>query len=280
MKTGKDSISKQTVLITGAAGGLGKAFAMECARRGWDLFLTDQPGHSLENLARILESTNHTTVHTFACDLAEPGSYSLLLGELQQKHTTITMLINVAGIDFEGLFIHQTLQDLQTMVRLNVEGPLALMHEVIAFRDPQQPFRIVNVSSMAAFYPMPVKATYAASKRFLLDLSRALNLEYKSQNASVTALCPAGMPTNTQCIQSIHAQGWIGYVTTLDTGRVAYETIKAALKGRSIVVPGMVNRLVNLIGSLVPVSLKMKLIAERWTSVRSKRVSLGEVGQI
>ncbi len=190
------------------------------------------------------------------------------------------MLINVAGIDFEGLFVHQSLRDLQTMVRLNVEGPLALIHEVIAFRDPQQPFRIINVSSMAAFYPMPVKATYAASKRFLLDLSRALNMELKSQNASVTALCPAGMPTNPHCVQSIHAQGWIGYITTMNTGKVAYETIEGALKGKSVVVPGMVNRLVNLVGLLVPTSLKMKLISERWTSVRSKRVTLGELRQV
>ncbi len=85
MKSHKDVYSNQTVLITGAAGGLGKAFAVECARRGWNLFLTDQPGNSLENLARILESTYHITVYTFACNLADPGGYCLLLGELEKK---------------------------------------------------------------------------------------------------------------------------------------------------------------------------------------------------
>lgn len=280
MKTNDRSNHKQTVLITGAAGGLGKAFAVECARRGWNLILTDQTAGSLENLARVLESLNQIKIMTFASDLADPNGCSQLVTELINNHINVTMLINVAGIDFEGLFMNQALKDLQTMVRLNVEGPLALIHEIIKLRDKQSTFRVVNVSSMAAFYPMPVKATYAASKRFLLDLSQALNVELKGENVSVTALCPAGMPTNPHCVESIHAQGWAGQITTMNTGKVAFMTIEAALKGRPVVIPGMVNNFLQMISRLVPTQIKMKLISERWKAVRAKRITNGELAQI
>lgn len=280
MKTTLEFKSKQTVLITGAAGGLGKAFAVECARRGWDLWLTDRPVIHLENLSRTLENAYHVSVRTFACDLAVPNGWTLLMNALRESHVGVTMLINVAGVDFEGLFINQSVADLQTMVRLNIESPLALMHEVIKLRDPRTKFRVINVSSMAAFYPMPVKATYAASKRFLLDLSRALNMEFKEENATVTALCPAGMPTNSACIQSINAQGWAGYITTMNTGRVAFVTIEAALSGKAVVVPGTINRMVQAVSSLVPTTVKMSFIARRWTSVRSRRIAQGELSSI
>lgn len=280
MKLHHNTNPKQTVLITGSTGGLGKALAVECARRGWNLILTDQPASNLENFARVLKITYHINILTFACDLSDPNGCSLLMAELQKNVANITMLINVAGIDFEGFFLHQSLRDLQTMVRLNVEGPLSLIHEVIKLRDMQTTFRVINVSSMAAFYPMPIKATYAASKRFLLDLSQALNFELKDDNVSVTALCPAGMPTNRQCVQSINAQGWIGYITTMNTGKVAFLTIEAALRGKPLLIPGIVNGFIHLVSYMVPTYLKMKFIAGRWKTARSKRVSLGELVQV
>ncbi len=274
------SNKKQSVLITGAAGGLGKAFAVECARRGWDLFLTDMAESPVKNLACSLENVYRVKTTCFTCNLADASDRGRLINELRSNHAVIHMLINVAGIDHEGLFLNQSLSNLQTMVRVNVESPLALMHEAIKLRDPQTTFRVINVCSMAAFYPMPVKATYAASKRFLLDLSQALRLEFAQENATVTALCPAGMPTNPPCIQSIDAQGWAGYITTMNTGKVAYETIEAAFKGKAVVVPGAVNRFIQLISSFVPTSLKIRYIAGRWLSVRSKRIVQGELSSI
>jgi hypothetical protein len=280
MKTTLELKPKQTVLITGAAGGLGKAFAVECARRGWDLWLTDRTDSPLENLKRMFEDAYHVKVHTIGCDLGIPNGWTNLVNVLRESRANISMLINVAGVDFEGLFLSQPVADLQTMVRLNVESPLALMHEVIKLRIPNTKFRVINVSSLAAFYPMPVKATYAASKRFLLDLSRALNMEFQGENAMVTALCPAGMPTNRHCIQSIDAQGWAGYVTTMNTGRVAFVTIEAALKGKTVVVPGMINRIVQAVSTLLPTTVKMKFIARRWISVRISRIAHGELSSI
>ena len=69
----------QLILITGAAGGLGRAFAVECASRGWNLFLTDQHDEPLETLARCLCSTYGVSVSIFPSDLTDTSSRSLCL---------------------------------------------------------------------------------------------------------------------------------------------------------------------------------------------------------
>jgi short-subunit dehydrogenase len=169
----------------------------------------------------------------------------------------------VAGIDFEGLFLNQSSKNLLTILRLDIEAPIDLMHKLLQRRKNDTTFRVINVSSMAAFYPMPHKAVYAASKRFLLDLSRALNMELQRENATVTVLCPAGMPTTPWCIQAIEAQGWAGQVTTMDVGRVAYVTLNGALKGKPVVIPGWINLVINGISTIIPTQMKMLWITSR-----------------
>jgi short-subunit dehydrogenase len=265
---------KGTALITGATGGLGKAFAVECASRGWDLFLTDRSQASLDVLACGLHNAYGVNVSTYACDLTDATMRNALFNRLRAESARLSALINVAGTDYEGLFYDQTCQQIQTIIRLNVETTMAMMHEILPFRDQHMTFRIINVSSMAAFYPMPVKATYAASKRFLLDFSLALREEVRELGITVTALCPAGMPTNKSCIDAIEAQGLAGLITTLDAGRVATQTLDAALAGKAIFIPGWVNRVMYTLSSLVPPALIAALIHSRWTAVHHKQERL------
>lgn len=261
---------EMTALITGAAGGLGKAFAVECASRGWNLLLSDCLETPLETLAKNLRRTYGVQILTHTCDLTDPASRLGLIDRIRLDGLSFSALINVAGVDFEGPFFDQSAQNIQTIIRLNIEGTLAMIHALLPFRNRQTTFRIINVASLAAFYPMPVKATYAASKRFLLDFSLALREEVREYNATVTALCPAGMPTNRENIESIAAQGLAGQITTMDVGRVAHQTLNAALAGKAIVIPGAVNRFMQMAGSLIPPQILARLIKNRWSVVRQK----------
>jgi len=161
---------------------------------------------------------------------------------------------------------------LRTMIRLNVEAVLEMTHCVLAYRDHCRTLRIVNVSSLASFYPMPVKATYAASKRFLLDLSRALHQELRDDDVSLTVLCPAGLPTTEGTITKIDAQGFMGRATTMNVGKVARYTIDQSLKGRSLVIPGWLNQVLRFGGSLVPPITLAGLLKKRWKKARSQSV--------
>lgn len=255
---------KSYVLITGAAGGLGKAFAAECASRGWNVFLTDLSEQALEAAATGIERMYGVEVLHQACDLTDAASRGALWQRIDQRGLCFHMLINVAGIDYEGPFDERRTDELCTIVRLNVEATVEMSRRVLPLRDPGRTLRIINVSSLASYYPMPIKAVYAASKRFLLDFSLALNQELRASGVTVTALCPAGMPTNPICIRAIDAQGFAGWATTINVGDVASRTVDMALKGKAVVVPGLVNQTLRLLGTLVPPSIIAFAINRRW----------------
>ena len=262
---------RSMVFITGAAGGLGKAFAVECAGRGWDLYLTDLKQENLLTLAEGLERTYGIEVKCKAGDLMDPSSRQELFRDLEESSYRFRGLINVAGLDVEGVFRERSREELRGIVRLNVEGTLEVTHSLLAATDPMQPFWIVTVSSLAAFFPIPVKATYAASKRFLLDFSLALRDEVRTRGATVTVLCPAGLPTTKSAVEGIEAQGLIGQLTTKNVGYVAHLTINQALRGKTIVVPGFLNQLMRWAGSLIPPVILSGLLGKRWRAARLNR---------
>lgn len=263
---------QSVVFITGATGGLGKAFAAECASRGWNLFLTDRSSEALDSLVQGLARLYGVYIYAWPCDLTDAEARQALWQQAHRLGLRFHMLINVAGIDYEGPFIERSPMELQNIVRLNVEATVEMTKRVLPFRDPTRTLRIINVSSLASYYPMPVKATYAASKRFLLDFSLALDQELRSSGVTVTALCPAGMPSNPECIRAINAQGLMGRLTTMNVGDVAARTIDMALKGRRVYVPGFPNQILRSLGSILPSSVVASFIGKRWKKARQKRL--------
>jgi len=261
---------KSYVFISGATGGLGQAFAAECAARGWDLFLTDLSENALVCLGQGLERLHNVHVLTHPCDLTDPAGREALWRHVARRGLRFHMLFNVAGIDYQGPFGERRVEELRTIVRLNVESTVEITCRVLAHRDPVRTLRIVNVCSLAAFYPMPVKAVYAASKRFLLDWSLALDAELRDEDATVTAVCPAGMPTNANCIRAIEAQGLMGRWTTMGASEVAARTINRALAGQKVFIPGMLNRILRALGALVPPALVASAIDNRWSEAHER----------
>jgi uncharacterized protein len=262
---------KSCVMISGATGGLGKAFAVECAGRAYDLYLTDLHAEPLALLASALRRTYGVDVKSHPCDLTNAAQRASLFETLREERVSLWALVNVAGTDHEGLFCEQSREHIRTILRLNIEGTLEMTHALLALRDPAMPFRIINVASLAAFYPMPYKATYAASKRFLLGFSYALREELAGEGVTVTALCPAGLPTTPECLAAISAQGVMGQITTQNIGNVAAGTLDAALRGRAVYIPGAINRLLAALGGMVPPALIAHFVGRRWKAARGRQ---------
>ena len=258
---------KSMVCITGAAGGLGKAFSVECASRGWDLFITDLHEQPLAELSESLRNTYGVKVIYQACDLTNHIDRTRLFDEMQNHQMKFWCLVNIAGLDFEGPFIDRSREQIRTLLRLNIEANIEMTYIMLKRHDPSQTFRIINVASLAAYYPMPIKALYAASKSFILSFSKALREEVRSIGGTVTALCPAGMPTTAACTESIDAQGIVGLLTTTNTGYVASRTIDHALKGHAVYIPGKINQVVNAMSLFIPSTVIAKMINKRWNNV-------------
>jgi len=255
------------VLITGAAGGLGRAIANECGSRGYNLFLTDINEDGLLCIKRGLERQFDIVVATAACDLTNAESVDRMLDIIDKHGIRFDMLINVAGLDYEGGFMKREREDLVKIVLLNNAATLRITHAIIKRRRSGKPFYIVFVSSLASMFPMPLKATYAASKRFLLDFATSLRQELKREDVNILTLCPGGMVTTQEAICGIKAQGFWGNATTNPLDCVARNTIDRVLAGKSIYVPGKLNRVLSFLGKIIPRSWVAAVIYLRWGKV-------------
>jgi hypothetical protein len=251
------------MMITGATGGLGSAFAIESARQGFDLVLTDLPPQG-DHFASLLAEKYAVKVLYFPCDLTSEQARTELFAQFTRQELHFWGLVNVAGLDYEGAYLNKTRSQILTVLKVNLLANMDLSHEILGLRDESRKFRLINVCSMAGFYPMPFKATYAATKRFLLDFSQALNEEI-GDFGSVTALCPGGMPTTEECMRAIFAQGFWGWATTVDPQKVARATLKRAFRGQKVYIPGLTNKLLQAFSMLVPTFAKVQFVADRWT---------------
>jgi short-subunit dehydrogenase len=263
---------KSYVMITGALGGLGSAFALDCAKRGYDLFLTDIHPEGNGFATRLSEKFNIDVIYR-PCDLSKEEARGDFLRTVREECFTFWSLINVAGLDHEGAFLEKNRSQILKILQINILATMDITHGTLQLRDPQKRFRLINVSSLAGFYPMPFKATYAASKRFILDFSRALREEIR-EFGTVTALCPAGLPTTNECMRAIFAQGFWGLATSMDPQKVARLTVSAALHGKAVVIPGWINQFIRLAGSLMPVSTNVRYVSKRWKKAQEQKDAL------
>lgn len=262
------------VLITGAAGGLGRAMAVECADRGFNVFLTDINEAGLNAVSKGIAMQYGAKVASACCDLTDEAAVDKMLDAFASQNISFDMLLNVAGVDFEGGFMERDPKKILRIIKLNIEATLIITHKVLKRRNPDSRFYLVFVSSLASMYPMPLKATYAASKRFLLDFSTALRQELRSKNVSVLTVCPGGLATTQNALCGIAAQGFWGNATTNRLELVAGNTITKALKNRKLYIPGAVNKIFSFVGRFVSHELIAALLYNRWRKAQARWLKL------
>ena len=258
------------VLITGAAGGLGRTLANECARRGYDLFLTDINTDGLEKIKTGLSRQFNVSVIVRACDLTSERNVDEMMTFIDENDIRFDMLFNVAGIDFEGGFLKRGREKIVQIVSLNNEATLRITHAVLERRRANAHFTLLFISSLASMFPMPLKATYAASKRFLYDFSLALRQEMKEQDVGVTVLCPGGLATTNEAMNGIAAQGFWGNATTNKLESVAEKVIDKALAGKAVYIPGNINKILTFLGKVTPRTLITSIVYSRFSGAQKK----------
>ena len=268
------------VMITGAAGGLGRAIALECARRGDDLFLTDVNERGLQSFQFGLTRQFDRKVAARACDLTRPEQVVAMMEEIDRLGLRFDMLLNIAGIDYEGGFLRRERETIAKIVSLNDTATLRITHAVLERRKVDARFYLLFVSSLASMFPMPLKATYAASKRFLFDFALALRQELKPQNASVTVLCPGGLATTDEAMSGIAAQGFWGTATTNRLEKVVRKTVEALRRGKAVYIPGTVNRSFAFLGAIVPRTAVTAVVYHRFANAQKAWLETGATGKL
>lgn len=259
--TGENSF----LFITGACGGLGRAFAFECAKSG-NLFLTARSSERLaalkEELARQYPAIR---IETFPCDMTSTASREALFGYIAERGFTFAGLCNVAGADIQKAFEKYTREKIAFQCRVNLEGTLCVTHFALGRREPA--FEIVTVSSLSGVYPMPYFAIYSATKAALTSFFSSLRLELKKEGVKVTVVQPGGIPTRPDIIEDIKGQGLWGKLSAKSPQFVVKKSLAAVRKNKRVCIPGFWNKAIARVPKLVPLSWRMRFIARRWSKL-------------
>ena len=256
-------------LITGATGGLGQAFVFELLKENQKLLLTST---SEEKIKALLQSINNKEgVLTFVCNLSKKEDRKKLIQFIQQKKITINRLINNAGVIIEGDMQKFEDEQLENAIMVNCVGTLDLTKNIISIRDKNQKLEVLTVASVAARYPIPHFGVYAATKAFLLSMMTALSYEYDKKDVTFSTVCPGGMATNKDMIESIKSMGLGGKLSTIKTEKVAKIALKGLKKGKRVVTPGFFNKFLVFLGKLVPITFQAKQAGKIYKKSQKKR---------
>lgn len=263
---------KYCTLITGACGGLGRAFVKILAKNQENLVLV---GTSQVKLDRLLKDFNAELnglfVKTFVCDLSDKKSREDLVSNINKNNIIISKLINNSGLIVEGDILRLSNEEIEKTIQVNCIGTLELTKRLVEARDETKKFEILTVSSQSAFQPIPHMSLYAGTKSFLTSMMLALKYEWKDKNIVVTTLCPSGMATTKEMRESIKSMGFKGKITTLSVQKVAKSGLRALKRKKAMVIPGFVNKLAYHLSKLCSPYFLAKTTGKMWKKSQDKR---------
>lgn len=248
-------------VITGASSGIGRAFALQLSRQGVDLVLVARNQQALEALKTELD----TQVQLIAVDLTQDGACQTVYDAV--RDLPVDLLINNAGFGLFGPFDQTDLATELNMLDLNIRAVHILTKLFLKRFIEADSGTILTVSSISAFLPGPLMATYYASKAYVQRLTEALHEELRQKNSRVRVCTLSPGPVRT----GFNDRAGAGAADSgLDSQRVVAYTLKQMARGRLVIIPGWPMRLLRLGLRFAPTRLQL------WGAYKTQRIRRGK----
>jgi uncharacterized protein len=241
----------ETVLITGASSGIGRELARLFAADGASLILVARSEHKLRELADELSEAHGVQTHVMPVDLTHPASPMQLAETLADRQIAVDVLVNNAGFGGHGSVAALGVARQLEMVEVNVAALTRLTALLLPAMLERGSGAILNVASTAAFAPGPNQAVYCATKAYVLSFTEALAEEVRGSGVRVSCLAPGATETG------FAAQAGMGGTKlfrsgVMDAGRVAQAGYRGLLRDKTLVIPGLQNRVLAVAARLSP----------------------------
>lgn len=246
-----------TACITGASSGIGKEFALQLGKQGYNLILIARNYEALRKIAAEID----TKCKIITCDLASERACINLAGQL--KKYNISILINNAGFGDIGAFYKTSLSKDLDMIDVNVRAAHILTKELLPDFIRRDKGYILNVASSAGLLPGgPYMATYYATKAYVTSFTSAISEELKAlhSHVSVSVLCPGPVDTNFNNVANVQFA-----LKGISASYCARYALKKMYQKKLIIVPTFTMKAAVFSARLLPRSTMLKITSKQQT---------------
>jgi short-subunit dehydrogenase len=246
-------IDGSVTLVTGASAGMGVEFARQLAARVKVLCLAARRVERLEALAGELRRAHPSlTVSVYQVDLCDRPACDAFLGAIEEAHGPIDVLVNNAGMGDMGMFDLSSWDKTQHLLGINVVALSYLTWRVLPGMIARRRGGILNVSSSFGLQFMPGFATYVGSKHYVTAFSESIRIEARPHNVAITQVCPGPVATEFQDVMGNFTPYRVPSFMEMSARECVRRALAAFGRGKALLVPGLLMKLVLAIGALSP----------------------------
>ncbi len=183
--------TRQSVVITGGAGGIGSALTRGFLSRGARVFAADILPKELDRLREELEdSSPPNSLSTATFDVSDEAGCQLFASRVREEWGLVDVLVNCAGYFPFKAFEEISYADWRTICAINLDGPFLVTQNLLPLIKKSKAGRIINISSGSIFGGNPDQCHYVAAKAGLIGLTRSLAKVLGRDNITVNAVTP------------------------------------------------------------------------------------------
>jgi len=182
-------------VVTGAGSGLGRALALDLAKRGASLIISDINPSSAEETAELVRQ-QQARAEAVVCDVTDRNAVFGLVEETEARLGGIDLIANNAGVAIGGPFDEISIEDWRWAVDINLWGVIYGCQAAVPKMRAQGRGYIINVASAAGLLAPPSMSAYNVTKAGVVSLSETLFAEYRTQGIHVSVVCPTFFRTN------------------------------------------------------------------------------------
>lgn len=248
-------------LITGASSGIGAEIARQLAARGYNLILAARRIDRLEMLAEELRDGGGLDIQVIQSDLNSMEQVANLANFA--KKYDVAWLVNNAGFGDMAAFEDADYSKIMSMMQVNMTALTSLTHkllpQLLARNSEGKDSYIMNLASMASYFPGPGMGVYYASKHYVLAFTEALHFELKGR-INVSAVCPGPVKTEFMDVakpgnRGVFDQGWVPGPEV-----IAEKAVRKTLKGKTYILFGAMYYIALFFSRLVPRRLMARIM--------------------
>lgn len=242
-------------LITGASSGIGRCYAIEMAKRGYDIIAVSNQPQQLDEVAGQITADYGVEVATIAIDLASEGAAKSIFDTCNESGYEVDVLICNAGMLLFSTLTRTTPESLKSIITLHCTTTTLLCRYFGELMKSRRKGHILIMSSSTAWLPYPTISHYSATKSYLKSFASALWYELHSHGVGVTVVFPGAVNTPFYKLSDKSRQLFLTLGVMMRPEDIARRGVRAMLRYRRRLTPGLFTKIVVAICAIVPARL-------------------------